>query len=281
MNTIFASNRCIQFLWKGGLAIEAKPREKAVRRAVRLARHPAPSHRHGRRYDVVFEALRRAIIRGVLPIGNHLVASAAARQMGVSRTPVREALSRLEGVGLVHRTGRTYAVIGVGPAEVDQICFVRAILEASGAALAAEHVTHAEIDHLETLVHSMSKGIRAHEGETYRVLHRQFHRQIMVSARNMYLTQTLEPLMDLVDVLWEAASPDAARYERAQREHAGLLEALKRKEPALARQLMDAHVGWGMSLIRASLERKEAARVDLRALVETVAAESDDRNSQS
>ena len=143
-------------------------------------------------YEVVHRALREAIIRGILPIGKTLVTVSLAQEMGVSRTPVRDALSRLEALGLVRRDGRSYAVIGLTPEDVDQIAFVRRLLESTAAELAATRISGSEIAFLQSLATGMYQAVEGGDPGTYRSLHRSFHAQIVSCARNVYLARTLD-----------------------------------------------------------------------------------------
>jgi DNA-binding GntR family transcriptional regulator len=179
----------------------------------------------------------------------------------------------LGALGLVRRDGRQFAVIGFAPADVDRIAFVRVALEGAAADMAARAIEPKEIARLVTLVGKMDDAASKLDADTYRSLHRQFHRLIVQSADNPYLERAFESLMDLVDLVWESSAPGSARYTKAQTEHRKIIHRLKRRNPTEARRAMVHHIKSGMNLIRESLERKEGRRRNLRTLVEETLSE--------
>ena len=103
--------------------------------------------------DVVFETLRDAIITQVLKPGERLMEIQLADEMGVSRTPVREAIRKLELEGLVIMVPRKGAyVAGVSMKDIHEVYEVRAALEMLAVSLAAERITDEELDALERQV---------------------------------------------------------------------------------------------------------------------------------
>lgn len=221
-------------------------------------------------YEVVHRALREAIIRGILPIGKTLVTVSLAQEMGVSRTPVRDALSRLEALGLVRRDGRSYAVIGLTPEDVDQIAFVRRLLESTAAELAATRISGSEIAFLQSLATGMYQAVEGGDPGTYRSLHRSFHAQIVSCARNVYLARTLDSIMDFVDLVWEATIPTQQQHVLGEAQHRQIIDALRAHDARAASQAVAGHIEKGMRLIKLALERKQAGRTDLRGVMEIV-----------
>ena len=238
-----------------------------------LARRAEATHRvaagggGGRRYELAYEALRRAIIRGIFPIGSRLVASTLARDLGFSRTPVRDALSRLATLGLVRRAGKTYAVVGLTSKDVDNIAAVRAVLEGAAAGLAAKEVTPADLKVLKGLLGEMDRAVEHEDSNVYRTYHRRFHFRIVASTGNPYFERSLEPLMDLVDLAWEASSPDMPRYELAQEQHREIVRALTRRDSKAARLSMIIHINTGMRKVSEALEGRSEG-LSLREIVE-------------
>lgn len=227
--------------------------------------------RQGNLYESVYETLRRAIVRGIVPTGQRLVVSALALEMGVSRTPVRDALSRLETMGLVRRNGRSYGVVGLSPGDVDDIMVVRSVLEGTAAALAAARITQIEIEQLRALARDLDgAGLRG-DTDKYRALHRTFHAQVTACSQNVYLQRTLASLMDFIDLVWEATSPTRERFTRAQEQHKEIVHALASRDPEKTRRVVVNHVKSGMGLIRQALERNQSAKPDLRQVMAEVA----------
>jgi DNA-binding transcriptional regulator YhcF (GntR family) len=109
-----------------------------------------------RRSEAVYAELRQAILRGTLRAGERLHEEGLARRLRVSRTPVREAMGRLEAEGLAAALPRRgLAVAEVSPEHVMEIYLVREVLEGAACRLAARHVTHLEVARLEKLFEGM------------------------------------------------------------------------------------------------------------------------------
>jgi DNA-binding GntR family transcriptional regulator len=239
-----------------------------------IARPTTSQDRRGRLqgnlYESVYETLRRAIVRGIVPTGQRLVVSSLALEMGVSRTPVRDALSRLETMGLVRRTGRSYGVVGLTATDVDDLTVVRSALEGMAAALAAARITEAEIERLRQLAGALDDASLRGATDKYRSLHRAFHAHVTACSRNVYLQRTLASLMDFIDLVWEATSPNRERLTRAQEQHKDIVRALARRDSARARRVLVDHVNSGMGLIREALEQKQSTTPDLRQVMAEV-----------
>lgn len=222
-------------------------------------------------YESVYETLRRAIARGIVPAGRQLVVSRLALEMDVSRTPVRDALSRLEALGLVRRHGRSYAVVGLTPGDIDEMAIVRCALEGTAAALAAERIKLREIQRLRTLARELDDAGMRSDVESYRRLHGTFHAQVVACSRNVYLQRSLGALMNFIDLAWEATSPSRERLNRARQQHREIVRALAGRDPEKARRVVGDHVMIGMGLISRAL-RQQSVKSDLRYVMAEVGA---------
>jgi len=195
--------------------------------------------------DMVAALIRELIITGELAAGEQLRQRDLAQRFGVSQTPVREAMRRLESEGLVvgdaHR-GFTVAAGDAGP--VEENFQIRAALESLGASMAAEKIDAAGIARLQELNEQMVA--LAEDDPHYAELNREFHAALQAYSRSPLL-------MSLMRLLW-ASLQDGPRVARSQaasaREHDAILDALRAgdAEAAAARthqHIMDAQRGTG------------------------------------
>src|SRR4051812_5004165 len=147
------------------------------------------------RGDFVYESLRDAISDGRIVGGERVREEDVARNLGVSRTPVREALQRLQQRGLlVFGPGRGLVVAQLSQQQIVELYAMRQILEGSAARFAATHATTDEI----AILYQLQQELKAAEGDAllHPNLNRQFHQAIYEAAHNRYLMQTLEGLHD-------------------------------------------------------------------------------------
>src|SRR5882724_10221586 len=141
------------------------------------------------RADFVYDSLRDAISDGRIAAGERVREEEIARNLGVSRTPVREALQRLQQRGLlVLGAGRGLVVAQLSQYQVLQLYAMREILEGSAARFAAEHATAPEIAVLWRLQKELCKP--DHDATALVTLNRRLHQAIYEAAHNQYLIQT-------------------------------------------------------------------------------------------
>lgn len=169
-----------------------------------------------------------------------MVEVAIAERYGVSRTPVREALKRLEQDGLVERGPRGLVVRERSPEEILDIYEVRIVLEATAARLAAEKHTELDVVRLTALLESYDKATAGTPAERAAV-NDEFHRAVWRASRNQSLVDVLHRLRMHVARYPETTLSYPGRYEETQREHRAMVEAILRRDGAEAGRLAAAH----------------------------------------
>jgi DNA-binding GntR family transcriptional regulator len=205
---------------------------------------------HKQLHNVVIDRLRDMIMQGELRAGEWLRQERLARELGVSHTPIREALKQLEVEGLVeHVPYRGVRVIEFSLGDVIDIYSMRAALEAQAAAAAATAMTSAEIAEIRRLHEAMVAIENPIEGlQAIRDLNRSFHRQIIIGSRRQYLIRTLEQLWSwFPTMLWSqfALAADASTPQRAGADnfdHSQIVEALEARDPAASEERMRVHI---------------------------------------
>jgi DNA-binding GntR family transcriptional regulator len=146
--------------------------------------------------DEVYDQLRDWIEQGVLERGEQLRDQEIAEALGVSRTPVREALQKLEQLGVIETiAGRHTRVRDVAPAEVERVYPPLAVLLGLAAELAADQLSPAELDEMEQLNERMLACTQAGDPQGAREADLEFHGVLVRVAANPYIERSLEPLL--------------------------------------------------------------------------------------
>jgi DNA-binding GntR family transcriptional regulator len=192
-----------------------------------------------------FHKVVEAITSGIFKSGEKLSEADIARQFGISRGPLREALGRLEG-RLVTRTPRLgVRVIIFGKPELEQLFYLREALEGMAARLAAERMTQIELDSLDRLLDQHATRPEMTEGRAYvqRSFDDDFHFTIVRAARCERIEQIL-----LDSVYYQLAvhrlrsSTRAGRAKAALGEHREIAESLHARDPEAAEAAMRRHI---------------------------------------
>jgi len=187
-----------------------------------------------------YELVLEAIDRGVYHPGDRLVESELAERFGVSRTPVREALQRLETQSILVRDGRSMVVASLDHDQLGELYAVRAQLEGLAAQLAAQHAAPEEIRILqemvtkdETIVDAPAALARAN---------RRFPRQIHLASHNRYLIRQLESVHRTMALLTTTSLAAEGRGVDAVAEHKAIVEAIAKRDMASADVALRDHI---------------------------------------
>jgi len=192
--------------------------------------------------EIVFETLREAIINGVLEPGERLMEIQLAEEMGVSCTPVREAIRKLELENFVVMVPRKGAyVAGISVKDIVDIFEVRAALEALAASLAAERITADELDEMERAVLNIheagdSKIDNVVEGDSA------FHDLLYRASRNQRLIQIITLLQEQIQRFRTTSLSQPGRIKHAVDEHKNIIKAISEHNVELAGSLAREHI---------------------------------------
>jgi len=192
--------------------------------------------------EIVFETLREAIIQGTLAPGERLMEIQLAEEMGVSRTPVREAIRKLELEGFVAMVPRKGAyVAGISVKDILDVFEVRAALEALAAGLAAERATAEELDAMERALLYIHE---AGDDQIDSIVERDtdFHDLIYKASRNQRLLQIITLLKEQIQRFRTTSLSQPGRLKHAVDEHKGIIEAIGEHNVELASSLAREHI---------------------------------------
>lgn len=180
------------------------------------------------------------IQHGRLLPGARLRETELAGRLGISRTPVREAIRQLESEGLVTHLPRQGATVrGLDHAEVIELYEMRAVLEGMAARLAARMALPVEIEELEALNAQLAVAGR---GAPAQEANRLFHRTLIDAARNRYLLRSVNGLQKTLLILGPTTLAESERQENAVTEHAQVIAALIARDGDEAERAMRRHV---------------------------------------
>jgi DNA-binding GntR family transcriptional regulator len=206
-----------------------------------------------------YQLILRAIDIGTYRPGDRLVESELADRFGVSRTPIREALQRLETQSLLARDGRSLIVASLDHNQMAELYVVRSELEGLAARLAARHATEEEV----RLLHEMVEEDRARVNDPSALsrTNRRFHRQVHLASHNRYLVQQLDLVYRSMALMATTSLAAKGRSEVALAEHGRIVDAIAAGDGALAHDLLKAHISRAFEA-RLRQDANEAARND-------------------
>jgi DNA-binding GntR family transcriptional regulator len=191
--------------------------------------------------------------------GDRLVESELADRFGVSRTPIREALQRLETQSLLARDGRSLIVASLDHNQMAELYVVRSELEGLAARLAARHATEEEVRLLREFVEE-DKG-RVGDPSALSRTNRRFHRQVHLASHNRYLVQQLDLVYRSMALMTTTSLAAEGRSERALEEHAAVVDAISKSDADAAQKELKGHIS---RAYEARLRRDAEAAVDAR-----------------
>ena len=181
-----------------------------------------------------------AIDDGTYLPGDRLVESELAERFGVSRTPVREALQRLETQSLLVRDGRSMVVSSLDHDQLGELYVVRADLEALAARLAARHAAPEEILVLRGMINKDMK-LLGNSRELSRA-NRRFHKQLHLASHNRYLIQQLEMVHRTMALMATTTFAIEGRDLIALDEHSAIITALESRDGDVAAEALKNHI---------------------------------------
>jgi DNA-binding GntR family transcriptional regulator len=204
------------------------------------------------RADELYEWLYGAILSGELRPSERLVETTIAELASVSRTPVREALHRLEVDGLVNQGSNGLEVNGFSLDELSDLCAVRETLEGMAGELAAAARSSLELETLRRITAEETEMVG--EAQDDRIVARRvelnhlFHETIWRASRNHYLAGELQTLRGLIERRQDSTLREPERHGEAVAEHIAILHAIEARDADEAGALSRAHFRHAMAI---------------------------------
>ena len=193
--------------------------------------------------DRVYDILKKSILFQEIPPGEKIDEEAIAKQLGVSRTPIRETLCRLENEGIVMIVPRRGAfVVKHSREKITEILMVREALEGFAARLAVDHINGQTLDQLKSLLKDFTESNIRDRSKEYVQADLEFHNLIIRASKNNLLFNIMNTLNDHVQMLRLQTAALEGRPEQSLVEHLNIIEALEKKNPSSAESLMREHI---------------------------------------
>lgn len=194
--------------------------------------------------DLIFEALREAILTGELESGTPLIEKSLAEQFGVSKTPIREALHHLSHIGLVDmETAKGATVHTLSPDEIKDIWQMRVYLEPLALELSIPHLTAEELEELDEILADAKQAITDGDLKELSLQNTTFHELLYSKADNHLLVRWLDSLSDrrrLVSMhIWNISNHSEGEWD----EHRAILDAVQKRDIQQASQRLKEHIG--------------------------------------
>ncbi|SOC04814.1 GntR family transcriptional regulator [Rhodobacter maris] len=187
-------------------------------------------------YTLILEAIDAGLYRP----GDRLVESELAERFGVSRTPVREAMQRLETQAMLARDGRSLIVASLDHNQLAELYVVRAELEALAARLAAKHAAPEEIRVLQEMI-DLDRG-QQNDPVALARANKRFHHQLHLASHNRYLVQQLDLVHRSMALLATTSLAAEGRGARALDEHQAIVDAIRASDEEGAALALRTHI---------------------------------------
>lgn len=211
--------------------------------------------------EVVSETLRQAIQDGVLQPGERLMEIQLAEELGVSRTPIREAIRKLELEGFVVMIPRrgTY-VANISLKDISQVFEIRSALEELAAGLAAERITEDEIEYLERMMVEIGTYIEVGDMEKIVEADVNFHEVLYKASRNLRLVEIINNLREQILRFRSVSMNQPGRLACTWEEHRQLVEAMAEHNAAQARRIARLHMENSEQALLKGMRNADTAR---------------------
>lgn len=192
---------------------------------------------------LVVEELRARIVDGRLRLGEHLSENALAGELGLSKTPVREALLQLKSEGLVEILPQrgTY-VFRLEAGDVEQVSALREILEIEAASAAMKHNYAVLVARTTELLRHMRAAYNTRDRAAYRTIDGDFHRTLIELCGNSYIKEAYAPVGLRIQALRSRLSDEAALNQLSYRDHCDMLKRIKARDVSGLHKLLRSHI---------------------------------------
>ena len=192
--------------------------------------------------DQVFDHLENDILSGKYRRGEILTESKLSAELGGSRTPIREALRRLEQEHIIEESGKGSVVIGINEKDLEDIFMIRKSLECQVAALAAKNRTEEQLKQLREALEFQEFYLNKKDPDQIKLMDSRFHETLYKLSGSTAFYDTLVPLHKKIQKYRRASVANSSRAEASVAEHRKIYEAIEAKNTALAAKYASEHV---------------------------------------
>lgn len=198
----------------------------------------------------VFEYLKLAITRGDITPGSRLVESRIADSTGVSRTPVREALHKLESQGFLKKLpAGGFTVLGLTSEDIDETFGIRSVLESYAARLAAENHTPAGLARLEKKIQEYQHCLELGRVEELERINTQFHELLYTLSKSPRLIKMIADLKAQIQRFRHIILSQETMAQRSNRDHMQMVAAIRNHDADGVEKLVREHILRGKAAV--------------------------------
>ena len=192
--------------------------------------------------DQVFDHLETDILSGKYQRGEILTEAKLCAELGVSRTPIREALRRLEQEHIIEDTGKGSIVIGISEKDLEDIFLIRENIECLAAGAAAQNCTADQLSELEKTLELQEFYLTKMDSDQIKSMDNRFHSLIYKASGGITFYDTLEPLHKKIQKYRKAAVSNKSRAAASVEEHRKIFEAIAAHDIEAAKRLTTEHI---------------------------------------
>jgi DNA-binding GntR family transcriptional regulator len=214
--------------------------------------------------DLAHDSIRQLIIGGELAMGEQLSEASLAAQLGISKTPVREALLRLRADGLIDiQPQRGTFVFSLTTRQVEEICAFREVIEITAVKLAMEAHRAELVKRLQSNVREMAMARKARNWRAIRQLDEAFHQTIVDHCDNAYLKQAHQLIASKISALRARLPEESEQVDHCQQNHATIVGLMRDARVAPTQRALALHIRDTLASYRAASNVAEAAEAGL------------------
>jgi GntR family transcriptional regulator, rspAB operon transcriptional repressor len=193
--------------------------------------------------DKAYDHVRGSILRGDLPVGTVIAEARLADELGISKTPMRQALQLLRTEGLLETGPRRQLVVrGFSEGHRNEVLQIREALEQIAVRTACRVMTLEQVDQLHLILLRQRRAVEAHDEEGFLVLDEEFHVLIARSANLPIVAQLLEQMRGFARLMRLGRSQPPEHLQDILAEHTRIVTALERRDEEKALQALDDHL---------------------------------------
>ena len=193
--------------------------------------------------ELAEDSIRQLIVSGAFALGEQLSEASLAAQLGISKTPVREALLRLRADGLIDiQPQRGTFVFSLTPEQVDDICRFRELIEVAALGAGMQARRPQLVRELEANVQRMAEAQTAADWRAIPLLDQAFHEVIVEQGGNAYLAQAYELVASKIRALRSRLPEENDRVGHCQENHAAIVRLIRKGDVARAQQALALHI---------------------------------------
>lgn len=207
--------------------------------------------------DYVFERLKEAIINGELAPGSRIIENRLAKALGISRTPIREAIHKLDRAGFLRRQSQGgFTVVNLTRDDIVEAFGIRSILESYAARLAAIKHNEEDLKPLEDKLKEYQSCLNKGEIDALHRINTEFHDMLYELSRSPKLVKMIGDLKDQIYRFRKILLSEAGMARVSDKDHRRMLKAMKMRDPDRVESLVKEHIFRGQKLVLKKLKHE-------------------------